>query len=92
MSMESTARYLLILVGMVAATYVSRYPILYIAGRREIPQRLKYILEYIPPAVLISITVPAVLIQDGTVAISLQNEYIVASVVTVVVALRWRQQ
>ena len=88
--MGMTTRYLVILFGMAAATFVSRYPMLYFAGRREIPERLKLALDYIPPAVLISIAVPAVLVQDGEIAISLQNEYLAASIVTSLVA--WRSK
>lgn len=83
--MDST-RYLLVLAGMVAATYISRFPMLYFAGRRELPGPLTRVLQYVPPAVLIAITVPAVLIQDDQVDISIGNEYLIASLVTVLCA------
>jgi branched-subunit amino acid transport protein len=83
-----TTRYLMILAGMIAATFVSRYPLLYLAGRRELPDRLSLVLQYVPPAVLIAITVPAVLVPNGELSLSLHNEYLVAALVTVLVA--WR--
>ena len=77
--MADTPRYLLIILGMVTATYVSRYPVLYFAGRRELPSRLATLLRYVPPAVLISITMPAVLYRDGSLSLSLSNEYLIAA-------------
>lgn len=87
----TTASYWLIIVGMVAATFVSRYPMLYFAGRRTFPDRLAYVLRYVPPAVLISITVPSVLVRDGKPAIAITNEYLVASLVTALVAWRTKR-
>ena len=88
--MDST-RYALIILGMIAATYVSRYPVLYFAGRREFPDRLSSILRYVPPAVLISITAPAVLFRNGSLSASLSNEYLVAALVTALVAWRTKR-
>lgn len=73
---------------MVTATYVSRYPVLYFAGRKELPSRLAILLRYVPPAVLISITMPAVLYRDGYLSLSLSNEYLIAAVVAAVTASR----
>ncbi len=89
-SVMGVGRYVFILIAMVAATFVSRYPMLLYAGRQEIPQRLRVILDYIPPAVLIAITVPAVFIQDARLSVSLSNEYLIASIVTALVMWRTR--
>jgi branched-subunit amino acid transport protein len=87
MAMDSI-KYSLLIAGMIAATFISRYPVLYLAGRRPFPDRLASILRYVPPAVLIAIAVPSVVIRNGEFSLSLSNEYLVAAVVTVLVA--WR--
>lgn len=81
----------LIVAGMTAATFVSRYPILFLAGRFDLPASLMDALRYVPPAVLISIILPAVLIQEGDLALSLRNEYLVAAAITAVASWRTRR-
>lgn len=83
-----TTDYLWIIMGMMAATFVSRYPMLYFAGRRTFPDRLSLVLRYIPPAVLVAIALPVVLIQDDELQPNLANEYLIASLVTAL--LVWR--
>lgn len=80
----------LVVAGMVAATFVSRYPVLFLAGRFGLPQHVMVALRFVPPAVLIAIILPAVLIQDGGLALNLKNEYLAAAFVTALVS--WRTQ
>lgn len=89
--MDAIGSYLFILFAMVAATFVSRFPMLYFAGRRGLPTSLRIMLDYIPPAVLISIAAPAVLIRDNKPVFSSTNEYLVASIVTALVAWRTKK-
>jgi branched-subunit amino acid transport protein len=89
--MSDTARLVLIILGMVAATFVSRYPVLYFAGRGTLPDRLAFLLRYVPPAVLISIIAPSILYQDSELSIRLSNEYLAAALVTSLVGWRTRR-
>ncbi len=89
--MGNTTRLVLIILGMVAATFISRYPVLYLTGRGTLPDRLAFLLRYVPPAVLISIIVPSILYQDGDLSIQLSNEYLVAALVTAVVGWRTKR-
>ncbi len=80
----------LVVAGMVAATFISRYPVLFLAGRFGLPPRVMEALRYVPPAVLIAIILPSVLIQDDSLSLTLRNEYLVAALITAAAA--WRTQ
>jgi len=81
----------LVVAGMAAVTFISRYPVLFLAGRFDLPAPLMDILRYVPPAVLISIILPAVLLQEDGLALSLHNEYLAAAIVTALVSWRTRR-
>jgi len=82
---------LILILGMAAVTFGVRYPVLALVGRVPLPERLFAALKYVPVAVLTAIIVPSVLMPDGkTLALTLENAYIVAAVVAVLVA--WRTQ
>lgn len=80
----------LMIAGMIAVTFAARYPLLVIVGRIELPDRLFRALRYVPVAVLTAISVPAALMPDGTLDLSLSNAYMVGSVVAVLIA--WRME
>lgn len=81
---------LLLVLGMAAATFGVRYPVLVLVGKIPPPESVFRALRYVPPAVLTAIIVPAVLMPnpEGTLELSLTNAYLVAGLVSVVVA--WR--
>ena len=76
------------ILGMTIVTFGVRYPVLALAGRFDFPGWLITAMKFIPPAVLMAIIVPAVLMPDGTVAFSYTNSYLSAAVVAALVA--WR--
>ena len=77
-----TSTEFLMIAGMVAVTFSTRYSMFVLAGRVEFPGWLVNALRYVPPAVLTAITVPAVLMPSGdTVQFSYTNPYLVGALV-----------
>ena len=79
---------LLLVAGMAAVTFAIRYPVLVLVGKIPLPESVFRALRYVPPAVLTAIIVPAVLMPKGTVDVSPTNAYLVAGIVSALVA--WR--
>ncbi len=71
----------LLILGMMVVTFGIRYFLLAFAGRIKMPSLLVASLNYIPPAVLTAMTVPAVLFPKGELHLSYTNPYLVAAVV-----------
>ena len=70
----------LLILGMMAVTFGIRYFLLAFAGRIKMPPLMEASLNYIPPAVLMAMTVPAVLFPKGELHLSYTNPYLVAAV------------
>jgi len=70
-----------LILGMMAVTFGVRYLLFALAGRIIIPPLMEAALQYIPPAVLAAITVPAVLLPRGEWFISWTNPYLIAALV-----------
>jgi branched-subunit amino acid transport protein len=79
----------LLIAGMVAATFLVRYPVLALLGRVSMPDPVLRALRYVPPAVLTAIIVPEVLMPDGQLKIA-NNAYLIAAVVAALVSWRTR--
>ena len=77
-----------LILGMSIVTFATRYPVLVVLGRHELPESFKQALGFVPPVVLTAIIVPEVLAPGGEVEFSLLNNALVASVVALVVS--WR--
>ena len=77
----------LLIAGMVAATFLVRYPVLALLGKVSMPDPMLRALRYVPAAVLTAIIVPEVLLADGQLKI-IDNGYLIASVVAALVS--WR--
>jgi branched-subunit amino acid transport protein len=69
-------------------TYGMRLSFIYLFGRYEIPELLRRMLRFVPPAVLTAIIFPEILINAGKVDVSLGNARLLAGLVAIVVA--WR--
>lgn len=80
----------LLIVGMVAATFVSRYPPLVITGRVALPERAVQALSFVPVAVLTAIIAPLILLPEGELDLGLSNAALVAGIITTLVA--WRSK
>ncbi|MBE2182855.1 MAG: AzlD domain-containing protein [Anaerolineae bacterium] len=77
-----------LVLGMAVVTFSVRYPVMVLVSKIPMPQSIFNALRYVPPAVLAAIVVPAVLMPEGTIELSLSNSYLIAAIICVVVA--WR--
>jgi branched-subunit amino acid transport protein len=79
-----------LILGMMAVTFGVRYLLLALADRIAIPRLMEAALQYIPPAVLTAITVPAVLLPEGKWFISSSNPYLMAALVATLAGILTR--
>lgn len=85
-----TTTELILIIGMVAVTFSVRYVPLLIVGRVELPRRLFAALRFVPVAVLTAIIVPAALMPQGEIDITLNNAYVYAGIAAVFIAWRFK--
>ncbi len=78
------------ILGMMAVTFGVRYLLFALAGRITIPPLMESALQYIPPAVLAAITVPAVLLPQGEWFLSWTNPYLIAALVATLTGILTR--
>jgi len=76
--------------GMALVTFLVRYPVLAMSGRLQLPAPLLQALNYVPPAVLTAIVVPAVLVESGDLWLSWQNPRLVGAIAALAIGF-WRQ-
>src|ERR1041385_4254671 len=81
---------LVIIIGMALVTIGIRYPLLALLGKITLPEPIFRALRYVPPAVLTAIIVPAMLFKNDQLIISYTNDYLVAGIISVLVA--WRSK
>jgi branched-subunit amino acid transport protein len=67
-------------------TFGMRFSFIYLFGRFHIPETLRKALHYVPPAVLSAIIFPEILINQGKLSISLENDRLLAGLAAVLVA------
>ena len=78
------------ILGMVTVTFGIRYFLFGLADRIAMPPLMEAALQYIPPAVLVAITVPAVLLPRGEWFVSWTNPYLVAALVATLAGILTR--
>jgi branched-subunit amino acid transport protein len=76
--------------GMLAVTFGIRYFPFALADRIVMPPLMEAALRYFPPAVLVAITVPSVLLPRGEWWVSWTNPYLVAALVTTLAGILTR--
>ncbi|MDB9528851.1 AzlD domain-containing protein [Oscillatoria sp. CS-180] len=76
--------------GMTLVTFSTRYLVLAMSGKFQLSQRLLQALNYVPPAVLTAIIVPAVLVEGDTLSLGLTNPRLVGAIAALVVGF-WRK-
>lgn len=81
-----TANEALMVVGMALVTFGIRYPMLVLVGRVALPPTVAEALRFVPVAVLTAICVPAVVMPRGSMWLGLDNAWLVAGVLTVLVS------
>jgi len=74
---------------MALVTFLIRYPVLALSGRVQLSPRLLQALNYVPPAVLTAIVVPAVLVEEGDLWFGWQNPRLVGAIAALAIGL-WR--
>lgn len=80
----------LAVLGMAAVTYALRGSFLLLPERAQLPPLLRRALRYVPAAVLTAIWAPEILLQGGVLQLTLGNERLLAGVVAIVAAWRFR--
>jgi branched-subunit amino acid transport protein len=80
----------LTILGMGAVTYLPRLLPLWLLASRRLPRPVVVWLRYVPVAVLAAMLAPALILQEGQLAIRLGNLFLWAAVPTSLVA--WRRR
>ena len=86
--MTTTIALWLILLCSGILTYATRLSFILLFGKVEVPVFLQHALRFVPIAVLSAIILPALLIHDNALDLSLHNARLIAGAVATVVA--WR--
>ena len=81
----------MLIAGMAILTFLPRYLPFSLAGKVTIPTIVERALSFVPIAVLTVIIVQTAFIREGEIALNLQNHYLIASIVSFLVALITRQ-
>ena len=69
-------------------TYLIRLSFILLLGDRDIPELFGRALRFVPPAVLSAIIFPELLIQEGSLSLSIGNPRLIAGILAALVA--WR--
>ncbi|GLX82009.1 AzlD domain-containing protein [Thalassotalea eurytherma] len=80
----------LLIFGMMAVTFSLRYVFFAFANKISLPEGVKRGLNYVPIAVLSAIIAPAVLMPKGELWLDINNPYIPAALVAILVSW-WRR-
>lgn len=80
----------LLIISMVGVTFAIRYSVLALSGRFRLSERLLRALNYVPPAVLVAIIVPAVLVENETLWVSWENPRLIGAIAALGIGC-WRQ-
>ncbi|TLM98102.1 MAG: AzlD domain-containing protein [Actinobacteria bacterium] len=83
--------YLVLILGMAAVTYATRYGFFGIARQVELHPLLKRALEYVPVSILAALVFPSVLAPSGELASPVTNVYLWCAAITTVVLLLTRR-
>lgn len=67
-------------------TFGMRFSFIYLFGRFHIPETMRRALHYVPPAVLSAISFPEILLHDGRLVLTLENDRLLAGLAAVLVA------
>lgn len=73
--------------GMMLVTFLPRWGVMALLGRTEMPKPVFRALRFVPPAVLAAIILPALVLDgEGNLFISPQNTFLLAGIVSGLVA------
>ena len=80
----------LIILGMGVVTFAGRASFLLLPAHVQLPELFVRGLRYVPAAVLTAIWAPELLLQKGVLSLALGNERLLAGMVAIAVAWRYR--
>ena len=80
----------LAIAGMMLATFGQRASFLLLPPHVQLPALLRRALRYVPAAVLTAIWAPELMLQKGVLNIALGNERLLAGIVAIAIAWRFR--
>jgi branched-subunit amino acid transport protein len=79
-----------IIAGGTAVTFLTRLSFIALLPADRLPPVLLRALRFVPPAVLAAIIAPGMFMPDGTLAVSLGNDRLIAGLLAAAVAIRTR--
>ncbi|OKH56302.1 branched-chain amino acid transport [Calothrix sp. HK-06] len=79
-----------LILGMTLVTFIIRYPVLGVSARIKMAPQFIQVLRYVPPAVLMAIIAPAVLISTGDTIDIITNPRLIGAIAAFFVGI-WRQ-
>lgn len=85
--MESST-YIYMIAGMLFVTFLPRFLPLMFLSNKNLPDKVIRWLSFIPAAVLSALLAPAVLLNDGSLYLSLKNTALLAFIPTLVLAYK----
>ncbi len=80
----------LTIIGIGLITFAYRFSLIFFMERIQLPAWVARALRFVPVAALTAITVPELIVQQGALDLTWQNERLLAGLVAVLVA--WRTQ
>ena len=78
------------ILGMALVTYLPRFLPAWFLASRQLPKALMTWLSFVPPAVMAAMLFPSVLLNDDVINFTSQNLFLLASIPTLLVAMRTR--
>jgi branched-subunit amino acid transport protein len=81
---------LIIIIAMALATYLTKGTLMFLGGKRELPNRVRQWLGYMPLAIIASLIAPSFFIREGQFVKTLINPYLWAGLIAAAVAY-WRE-
>jgi branched-subunit amino acid transport protein len=76
----------LIMVAGGLITFGTRFSLIYLFGKIEIPETIRRALHYVPPAVLSAIIFPELFYSNGSFDLTLANTRLLAGLIAILVA------
>lgn len=67
-------------------TFGTRFSLIYLFGKFDVPETLRKALHYVPPAVLSAIVFPELFLRDGIMSFTLDNDRLLAGLIAILVA------
>lgn len=81
---------LFIILGMAAVTYLTRFSFIFLFRYIKEPGKLDRWIKHVPTSVLTVMIVPALILPEGHIDLSLDNRYLFAGIVSALVAWKTR--